>query len=157
MGCHMSLTGCPLSSMQLALDTGLALLLNWGFIIWLLIVSMQLAFDTFLYLIIVRVPDDSDSQNLLPSIAAGRAVNIYVYLYIYIIFIISYVYLFIWLYFHMFIFFLSIAAGRAVSPREVIVHSIDQVRVFLLSYEKWSSHCDFKTTLKSMEKYFFKK
>ena len=95
MGCHMSLTGCPLSSMQLALDTGLALLLNWGFIIWLLIVSMQLAFDTFLYLIIVRVPDDSDSQNLLPSITAGRAVNIYVYLYIYI---------FICLSFHMFIF-----------------------------------------------------
>ena len=56
---------------------------------------MQLAFDTFLYLIIVRVPDDSDSQNLLPSIAAGRAVNIYVYLYIYI---------FICLSFHMFIF-----------------------------------------------------
>ena len=27
---------------------------------------------------------------------------------------------------------------------------------FLLSYEKWSSHCDFKTTLKSMEKYFEK-
>ena len=176
MGCHMSLTGCPLSSMQLALDTGLALLLNWGFIIWLLIVSMQLAFDrfpncivyyqsrgwgpwlswpsSFLYLIIVRVPDDSDSQNLLPSIAAGRAVNIYVYLYIYIS-IISYVYLFICLYFHMFIFFLSIAAGSAVSPREVIVHSIDQVRVFFIVGWKIVVTLWFQNNTKIYGKVFF--
>ena len=58
----------------------------------------------------------------------------------------------------MFIFFLLIAADRAVSPREVIVHSIDQVRVFLLLDEKYKIvvfFCDFKTT-QSMEKDFKK-